>query len=197
MIYANHIKRPAVVRNGETALAGNSAHALAIILTGCSNGGSGSSTTNAPAPPAGLVERDESPIYAVGVPVVPETVSNSGGAISQCAVSPPLPPGLSLDPQNCTISGTPTGVSHASVYTVTGSNAAGSTTTRIEIEVKDAPIAPDGLDYLDRSVIYLTNAPITPNMPISTGGEITQYSVSPALTRGREVRLRFSRPIIL
>lgn len=159
---------------------------LAITVTGCSNGGGGNGggTSNALAPPAGLVERDESPIYAVAVPIVPDTVSNSGGAISQCAVSPPLPQGLSLDPQNCTISGTPTGISHATVYTVTASNAAGSTTTRVEIEVKDAPIAPDGLDYLDRSVIYPTNAPITPNTPISTGGEITQYSVSPALPAG-------------
>ncbi|PLP99410.1 kelch repeat-containing protein [Cupriavidus pauculus] len=159
---------------------------LAIILTGCSNGGSdsGGSTTNALTPPAGLVERDESPIYAIGVPIVAETVSNSGGAISQCTVSPPLPPGLSLNPQNCTISGTPTGSSHAMVYTLTASNAAGSTTTRVEIEVKDVPIAPDGLDYLDRSIIYPINASITPNTPISTGGEITQYSVSPAFPAG-------------
>ncbi len=155
---------------------------LAIVVTGCSNGDGG--TTNVLAAPAGLVERDESPIYAVGVPIVPETVSNSGGAITQCTVSPPLPPGLSLDSQSCTISGTPVGVSHATVYTVTASNAAGSTTTRVEIEVKGAPIAPDGLDYLDRSIIYPTNASITPNTPISTGGEITQYSVSPVLPAG-------------
>ncbi|SDD45768.1 Galactose oxidase, central domain [Cupriavidus sp. YR651] len=154
---------------------------LAIAVTGCGNSDGGDTTL---APPAGLVERDESPIYAAGVPIVPETTSNSGGAISQCTVSPPLPPGLSLDPQNCTISGTPTGVSHATVYTITGGNAAGSASTRVEIEVKDVPVAPDGLDYLDRSVIYPTNAPITPNTPISTGGEITQYSVSPALPAG-------------
>jgi hypothetical protein len=159
---------------------------LPIVLTGCGNGGSdsGGSTINVLTSPAGLVERDESPIYAVGVPVVPDTVSHSGGAISQCTVSPPLPPGLTLDPQSCTISGTPTGDSHATVYTITASNAAGSSTTRVEIEVKDVPIAPDGLDYLDRSVIYPTNASITPNTPISTGGEITQYSVSPALPAG-------------
>ncbi|MEJ8815899.1 kelch repeat-containing protein [Variovorax ureilyticus] len=157
---------------------------LATTLTGCSGGGSNDIVSGSPTPPAGLVERDESPIYAVGVPVVPDTVSNSGGAITQCSVSPPLPSGLSLDPQNCTISGTPAGVSHATVYTVTASNAAGSTTTRVEIEVKDAPIAPDGLDYLDRSIVYPANATITPNTPISTGGEITHYSVSPVLPAG-------------
>lgn len=153
--------------------------ALAIGVTGCSDGGGG-----APALPAGLVMRDEAPVYAVNVAVVPETVETSGGAVTQCSVSPPLPKGLNLDPKTCTISGTPTEASHATVYTVTATNAAGSTTTRVEIEVKDAPIAPDGLDYLDRSVIYVTDAPITPNKPISTGGEITQYSVSPALPAG-------------
>nr|WP_315594967.1 kelch repeat-containing protein [uncultured Cupriavidus sp.] len=159
---------------------------LAIVLAGCGNGSSdsGGSTTNVVTAPAGLVERDESPIYAVGVPIVADTVSNSGGAIAQCTVSPPLPPGLNLNPQDCTISGTPTGSTHATVYTITASNAAGSTTTRVEIEVKDVPIAPDGLDYLDRSIIYPINASITPNTPISTGGEITQYSVSPALPAG-------------
>jgi len=160
---------------------------LLVMVAGCSNGGNGGGTptTNTTlAPPAGLVERDESPIYAVGSTIVPETISNSGGAIAQCTVSPPLAPGLTLDPQTCTITGTPTDPSHATVYTITASNAAGSATTRVEIEVKDAPIPPDGLDYLHRSVVYVVNTPITPNMSIATGGEITQYSVSPALPAG-------------
>ena len=154
----------------------------AITLAGCLSGGSDGTTVVAP--PTGLVERDESPVYAVGVPVVRNTVSNSGGAISQCSVSPPLPAGLYHDPHDYTISGTPTGESHATVYTVTASNGAGSSTTRVEIEVKDAPIAPDGLDYLDRSIVYPVNALITPNTPISTGGEITQFSVAPELPVG-------------
>src|SRR5262249_4041654 len=153
--------------------------ALAIATGGCSDDGGGGT-----AAPSGLVMRDESPIYARDVDVVPETVDNSGGTITQCTVSPPLPAGLSLDPRDCTIRGTPTEVSHATVYTLTATNGAGSTTTRVEIEVKETQIAPDGLDYLDRAVIYVTGTPITPNKPIGTGGEITQYSVSPALPAG-------------
>ncbi|MBV8271837.1 MAG: putative Ig domain-containing protein [Cupriavidus sp.] len=156
---------------------------LAVLTTGCSNG-SGTAPATPSAPPTGLAERDESPIYAVGVPIVPDTVSNSGGDITQCTVTPPLPPGLTLDPQTCTISGTPTGSSHSTVYTITASNAAGSSTTRVEIEVKDTPIGPDGLDYLHRSVSYVANSAIVPNTPISTGGEITQYSIAPALPVG-------------
>lgn len=154
---------------------------LVTLAAGCQGNGSNGVTS---APPAGLAEHDSTVVYAQGIAIIPETLSNSGGAITQCSVSPPLPAGLVLDPQTCAISGTPTTVSNDTVYTITGSNEAGSESTRIEIEVKDAPIAPDGLDYLDQSVIYPTNAPITPNTPLSAGGEITQYSVSPALPAG-------------
>ncbi|CAG2139667.1 kelch repeat-containing protein [Cupriavidus numazuensis] len=158
---------------------------LAVAVAGCSNGGGdGGNPVSAQRPPAGLVERDESPIYAVDVTIVPETLSNSGGAISQCTVTPPLPPGLNMDPQTGTITGTPVIVSHDTVYTITCSNAGGSASTRVEIEVKDAPIAPDGLDYLDQSTIYVVNAAVTPNAPLSTGGEITQYSIAPPLPPG-------------
>jgi N-acetylneuraminic acid mutarotase len=162
--------------------------ALAVMVAGCGGGGNGEAAPPTINPqlgsPAGLVERDESPVYAVSVTIVPETDSNSGGAITQCTVSPPLAAGLTLDPQTCTITGTPTEVSHSTVYTITASNAEGSATNRVEIEVKAAPIPPDGLDYLQKSVVYVTNTPITPNTSISTGGEITQYSVSPALPAG-------------
>jgi hypothetical protein len=134
--------------------------------------------------PIGLTERNASVVYAQGTEIIPDALSNSGGAITQCSVSPPLPAGLVLDPQTCAITGTPTAVSNDTVYTVTGSNAAGSATAGLEIEVKADAIAPDDLTYLDTSIIYVTNAAIVPNTPIATGGEITQYSVSPALPAG-------------
>lgn len=97
---------------------------------------------------------------------------------------PPLPAGLVLDPQTCAITGTPTTVSEATIYTVTGSNAAGSDSTRLEIEVKDTTAPPETLGYLDSSVVYPVDQPITPDTPITTGGEITQCSVSPPLPPG-------------
>src|SRR6185295_1402251 len=54
----------------------------------------------------------------------------------------------------------------------------------LELEVKATAVAPDTLDYLDSSIIYVTGMAITPNTPIASGGEITQYSVSPALPAG-------------
>jgi hypothetical protein len=58
------------------------------------------------------------------------------------------------------------------------------TITRLQIEVKATAIAPDTLSYLDSSIIYVTELAITPNTPIASGGEITLYSVSPALPAG-------------
>ena len=154
---------------------------VAMLAAGCHGGGDNSMSSVAP---AGLTERDAAVVYATGTEIIPDTLRNSGGATTQCSVSPPLPAGLVLDPQTCAITGTPTTVTNDTIYTVTGSNAAGSESTRVEIEVKADVIAPEGLTYLDTSIIYVADAPITPNTPIATGGEITQYSVSPALSAG-------------
>ncbi|MEM5310813.1 kelch repeat-containing protein [Paraburkholderia sp. JHI869] len=153
----------------------------AMLAAGCHGGGSNSTASVAP---TGLTERDPSVVYTDGTAIIPDTFSNSGGAITQCSVVPPLPAGLVLDPQTCAITGTPTTVSNDTIYTVTGSNPEGSDSTRIEIEVKADPVAPESLNYPDAAVIYVINAAIVPNTPMATGGEITQYSVSPALPAG-------------
>ncbi|MGF6300437.1 MULTISPECIES: Ig domain-containing protein [Paraburkholderia] len=156
---------------------------LVMLFAGCHGGSSGGAVVTQ-GPPAGMTERDEYVVYAEGQEIVPDTPSSSGGTITHYSVSPPLPAGLSLNPQTGAITGTPTTVSNATVYTVTGTNAAGSTTTLVEIEVKSTAVAPDSLSYLDDSVIYVTNSAITPNAPTASGGEITQFSVSPALPAG-------------
>ena len=151
----------------------------ALLLAGCGGGGSGGDS-----PPAGLALRDASVVYTQGQEIVPNTPTSSGGNIALYSVSPPLPAGLGLDPRTGAITGTPTDLRHATVFTVTATNAAGMVTTRLQIEVKATVVAPDTLDYLDRSIIYVTDMAITPNTPIASGGEITQYSVSPALPAG-------------
>ncbi|MGF6810154.1 N-acetylneuraminic acid mutarotase [Paraburkholderia sp. Clong3] len=156
---------------------------LAMLLAGCHGGGSGGIEITQ-GPPAGMTERDASVVYAEGQAIIPDTPSSSGGTITQYSVFPPLPAGLSLNPQTGAITGTPITVSNATEYTVTGTNAEGSDTALVEIEVKPSAVAPDSLTYLDDSVIYVTHAAITPNTPTASGGEITQYSVSPALPAG-------------
>ena len=62
------------------------------------------------------------------------TVTNNGGAIISCSVSPSLPNGMSLS-STCELSGTPTVSTTNTSYTVTATNTGGSDSTSIYIEV--------------------------------------------------------------
>ena len=157
---------------------------LATLIDGCHGGSNESGSAVVSAAPTGLTEQNPSVVYGEGTAIIPDTVSDSGGAIARCSVSPELPAGLTMDPNTGTITGTPIAVANDTIYTVTCSNAAGSDSTRLEIEVKASVIAPESLGYPDSSVVYVTNQQIIPSAPITTGGEITQYSVSPALPAG-------------
>ena len=61
-------------------------------------------------------------------------VTNSGGAIVSCSVSPSLPNGMSLS-STCELSGTPTVAATNASYTITATNTGGSDSTSIYIEV--------------------------------------------------------------
>ncbi|EQA38164.1 NHL repeat protein [Leptospira inadai serovar Lyme str. 10] len=57
------------------------------------------------------------------------TPTINGITIANCTVSPALPPGLSLNPTTCTISGTPTAGSPSTTYTLTATDGNGGTAT--------------------------------------------------------------------
>jgi len=71
--------------------------------------------------------------------------TTQGGAIAQYSVSPPLPAGVSLDPRTGVISGTTAALAAYTAYTVTGSNAAGSVSFQLALEVGTA--APKAVEY--------------------------------------------------
>ena len=77
-------------------------------------------------------------VYTKDTAIVDLTFSNTGGAVTTCSVEPTLPAGLTVakDGATCKISGTPTEVISLIEYTVTGSNASGSDTATVSIEVK-------------------------------------------------------------
>ena len=72
---------------------------------------------------------------AVGVAIIPLGPPSVSGTVINYAISPELPPGLAIDASTGVISGTPSAASASAVYTVTASNAGGSTTAEVTIEV--------------------------------------------------------------
>lgn len=120
-------------------------------------------------------------VYLTGVAITPNTPTSGGGAVANYAVTPPLPSGLTLNSTTGVISGTPTSVSAATNYTVTASNAAGSTTATVNITVNLSP--PSSLSYTT-PVTFVVGTAITPLSPSHSGGAITNYTVSPALPGG-------------
>ncbi len=113
--------------------------------------------TATPVAPENLTYSDNPAVYPLNTPIAPNTPSNGGGAIASYSVSPALPSGLNLDPVTGVITGTPTTVTAAANYQVTGSNGAGSSTATLSITVTS--INSQGVPTLVQSVSYGGNAP--------------------------------------
>ena len=105
------------------------------------------------------------------------------GTVTSYAASPALPAGLAIDATTGVISGTPTAAAAAADYTITASNAAGSTTFPLNITVNDAATgAPSALSYSSPQTFTVGTA-ITELTPTVTG-TVSSYAVSPALPAG-------------
>lgn len=159
------------------------------VVTGSNAGGSAATRLTievraAPTAPQSLRYVAQSVIYGVGIAVVPNYPYVSGGPATEFSTSPALPAGLRIDPKSGIISGSPTVVTAAGMYTVTAANALGSATSRLQIEVRAFEVAPNELRYTDDTVIYWTGSPIVPNQPMSKGGEIKSFSIWPSLPAG-------------
>ena len=143
--------------------------------------------------------------YTVGVSIPANVPTSTGGVplpytspsgipVPAYSIYPSLPPGLRIDgapllpigdlPSGI-ISGTPSATSPATVYTVTASNPAGSTTATLTIEVDAADVAPAGLSYSTPAPVYEAGIAITPDYPTVNplGGAPTSYSVTPDLSQ--------------
>jgi predicted flap endonuclease-1-like 5' DNA nuclease len=113
-----------------------------------------------------------------GLPLSP---SNLGGPVVSWSITPDLSPGLSFDPANGVISGTPTEVTVLRVYTVSATNTGGTNTTEIEITVLDqVPM----IAYEPSVEVLLLNESVLNMVPESTGGAITLWSITPEPSAG-------------
>ncbi|HEX5047790.1 MAG TPA: Ig domain-containing protein [Gammaproteobacteria bacterium] len=105
------------------------------------------------------------------------------GTVTSYTVAPALPAGLSIDASTGAISGTPTQAAAAADYTVTATNAGGSTTFPLNITVSDPAAAPPSALSYASPQSYPVGTAITALTPTVTG-TVTSYSVSPALPAG-------------
>ena len=124
--------------------------AFAMLLVACGGGGS---STSVPAPSALSYT---SPVQdTMGTAMTPRSPTVTG-TVASYSVSPALPAGVSLSTTSGAISGTPTATASQATYTITATNATGSTTFAWVLTVKaatavgvfiDAPTM--GLSYVD------------------------------------------------
>lgn len=182
--YGGDLRQPGAALRGLQPLVLVIAALLMQLLTGCGE----LSTPQIPfVRPVGLSYADSAMVYVTGQPIIPNTPRVHGGEVESFSIAPSLPLGLTIDPKSGVISGTPASASPATIYTVKATNVRGSAIGRIQIEVTDHVIAPDSLRYPLQSAIYMTGQAIPPNVPIATGGEITQFTIAPGLPPGLSI----------
>ena len=153
----------------------------AAILAGCGGSG-GDSDPPAPPPvqaPSGL-SYAAIPALTINV-AAPSQTPTVTGTVTTYSVNPALPAGLALNASSGVISGTPTVLASASSYTVTASNAGGSTTVAVSITVRD--VAP-AFNYSPDTFTFSQGMAVTAVTPASTGGTVITWSVQPALPSG-------------
>jgi gliding motility-associated-like protein len=97
-----------------------------------------------------------------------------GGAVVSYTITPALPVGLTFNTATGEISGTPLVVSTASNYTIKAINSGGEASFTLSLTVND--IAPASLSYPSPNLLA-KNVAMSPLLPITTGGQITQYTV--------------------
>ena len=135
-------------------------------------------------PPTNLFYDD----HTVNITIGDSFVNNptyDGEAVTSWSISPPVPAGVTFNTSTGVITVSSNSIIISTQYIVTASNAGGSTSNFVSIKVNDYP--PTNLSYSSSSVTYVPNVAITANTPTISGGEVTQYGISPALPQGLSI----------
>lgn len=162
-------------------------------LAGC-GGDSGGKVSTVAAPSALSYTSPVTTTQGVAMTSLTPTVT---GTVTGYSVSPALPAGLSLNTATGAITGTPTAIAAQATYTVTATNATGSTTFAWVLTVRSA-IAISGTAASGAPITGAMNGTVTlkdsatPAKTVSTPTDATgKYSFTPAQIQG------FTAPFML
>ena len=131
----------------------------------------------------GIVYTGSPFIFTQGEAIQTITPNSLGGTIQTCSINPSLPAGITLNPSNCSISGTPTVQKSSMLYSITAGNGNGNSTTIIGITV-NAGLQKPNISYIGAYTLTAGLAPQNPILPNNLGGAISGCSVTPELPVG-------------
>jgi alpha-tubulin suppressor-like RCC1 family protein len=118
-------------------------------------------------------------VFVRGEPITSIDIINNGGMVANWTISPSLPDGLLF--KNGVLSGTPEVNSTLQIYTIAALNSGGQATFSLEIEVVE-PL-PE-FNYTEEEFILSRNTPFEAIVPVSDGGQIASWTISPTLPSG-------------
>lgn len=109
------------------------------------------------------------------------------GTVNKYSVTPSLPIGLELNTTTGVILGTPVAITPVSTYTITAANDYGSTTAKLTLEVDDLP---PRVAYASNHYSFTNQVEGQTDLPVSSGGKVVSWSISPALPAGLTLESR-------
>ncbi len=133
-------------------------------------------------PPSNLVY-PQPVIAATAGQAITVDVPTVTGTVTSYTISPALPAGLVFNTSTGAISGIPAVAAVLTVYRVTATNSAGSTTAGVSISVDAVATPPSNLNYPQTAITVAVGQAIVTDIPNVTG-TVASYSVSPALPAG-------------
>ncbi|MDG1549704.1 MAG: putative Ig domain-containing protein, partial [Candidatus Poseidoniaceae archaeon] len=134
------------------------------------------------APPSSINYSPSSSSLTLGTPMGSVIPTYSGGTANSWTITPTQPAGLTFDISSGEIGGTPTAVSPLTTYTITATNAGGSGSTTITIQVNDIP--PYQLSYNDDPFTLTKGTVMSDANPTVSGGTVDTWIIDPALPTG-------------
>ncbi len=156
-----------------------------FTITGTNSGGSTTAsftlTVNSIAP-SKLKYTDSNIVATRTITNINSSVTYLGDSITTFSISPSLLAGVSLDTLTGKISGIPTVILPPTVFTITGINSGGSTSTSFTLTVNS--IAPSKLKYTDSNIVAIRTITNINSSVTYLGDSIISFSITPSLPAG-------------